>query len=118
MTLFQIIASLFALWMMYEVHIYRKKNVLSKFEFLGWISVWLTFIIITIFPDLLLGIAQQLRFARVFDLLTVLAFIILTVLIFLSYFAQKESQLQIKKLVRTLAIKDAIDTTRQPKKLK
>lgn len=106
MTLFQILAGLFGLWMMYEVFIYSKKKVISKAEVGLWISLWFLFVVIALFPNLLLGLSHTLKFARVFDLLIVLAFIVLTILIFLSYFAQRENSARLEKLVRELAIKE------------
>lgn len=107
MTLFQILAALFGLWMIYEVFIYSKKKVISPLETSLWVGLWALFIVISIFPNLVLGIAHTLKFARVFDLLVVAALIILTVLIFLSYFAQRENSARLEKLIRDLAIKEA-----------
>lgn len=107
MTLFQVLAGLFGLWMMYEVFIYSKKKVISRAEVGLWLSLWFVFIVISLFPNLLLGISHTLKFARVFDLLIVASFIVLTTLIFLSYFAQRENTARLEKLIRELAIKEA-----------
>lgn len=107
MTLFQILASLFGLWMIYEVFIYAKKKVISGVEVGLWFSLWFLFVVIALFPNLLLGISHTLKFARVFDLLVVSSLIVLTVLIFLSYFAQRENTARLEKLIRDLAIKEA-----------
>lgn len=106
MTIFQILAAVFALWMMYVVSIHGKKKTLSFTEVVWWFTIWVVFIIFAIFPDLLLGIAHTLRFGRVFDLLVVIALMILTVLVFASYYSQKESKHRIEKLVRQLAIEE------------
>jgi hypothetical protein len=106
MTIFQIGAVLFALFMMYVVSIHLKKKTLSFTEGSFWLSTWLVFIIIAVFPHLLIGISSALRFARVFDLLVVMALMVLTVVIFMSYFAQKEATHKLEKFVRQKAINE------------
>jgi hypothetical protein len=104
MTIFQIGATLFALFMIYVVTIHEKKSKLSKIEVIFWYSVWSLFVVIALFPDLLLGITQTLSFQRVFDLLLVLALMVLTVLVVLNYFMQKENQKKLEEFVRKQAI--------------
>lgn len=113
MTIFQILAAVFALWMMYVVSIHGKKKTLSIVEVSLWITIWVFFIIIALFPNLLLGIAHTLRFGRVFDLLVVGALMILNVLVFASYFTQKESQRRLEDLIRQLAIKERKTTRKE-----
>jgi hypothetical protein len=107
MTIFQVIATLFALFMMYVVRIHGQKKTLGPIELSVWYSVWIVFIIISIFPNLLLGIVGVLHFSRVFDLLLVMALMVLTVVIFLSYFAQKAA---IKKLERFVSLQAVLET--------
>lgn len=104
MSIFQIIATLFALFMMYVVTVHKRKLSLSDLEVSFWYSMWVLFIVVALFPDLLLGITQQLNFSRVFDLLLVLALMVITVLVVINYFTQRENQERLEKLVRKRAI--------------
>lgn len=104
MTIFQIISALFALFMMYVVSLHGKKKNLSQAEVLAWNSVWVGFIGIALFPDLLLGITGFLSFARVFDLLVVIAFMILSVVVFMSYFTVKTLQKKLEEAIRNEAL--------------
>lgn len=104
MSIFQIIASLFALFMIYTVRLYRKRKTLSPIETSIWISTWTFFIVIALFPNLLLGISDRLHFARVFDLLLVGALMILSVLTFINYFTHKRLETRIEHLVRENAL--------------
>lgn len=106
MSVFQLISILFATFMMYVVRVKAKKYHLPKLETYVWYSIWGAFIILAFFPQLLLGVAGALRFARVFDLLTVIAFMILTALVFYLYFALKELRIKLEKLIRDEAIKN------------
>lgn len=105
MSIFQMIATLFALMMLYVVNIHRRKLSLSFIEVSFWYSTWILFIIISLFPNLLLELAQTLNFVRVFDLLVVVAFMVLTVLVVSSYFTQRENARKLEELVRKMAIK-------------
>lgn len=105
MSIFQTISFLFAAFMMYVVTVHYRKKLFSAAEFSAWISMWLVFIIISLFPNLLLGIVTVLHFDRVFDLLLVLAMMILTTILVMNYFSQKELKSQLVKYVRKDAIK-------------
>lgn len=104
MSIFQILAVLFALFMLYVVTIHNKKSNINKIEFSFWATTWLTFIIIALFPDLLRGISGALNFSRVFDLLIVIAFMILTFVVFSNYLSHKENTKKLENLVRKIAI--------------
>lgn len=106
MSIFQVIAVLFALFMMYVVSIQSKKKTLTVLETNFWYSMWVSFMVIAVFPFLLQGIAGGLHFSRVFDLLVVLAFMVLTFVIITSYFAQKENSKKVSELVRQLALEN------------
>jgi hypothetical protein len=111
MSVFQVGATLFAFFMIYVVTIHKRKSKLSNMEVYTWYSMWGLFVVIALFPNLLLGITQRLNFQRVFDLLVVLAFMVLSVLVVMGYFTQKENQKKLEEFVR----KQAIDETKANK---
>jgi hypothetical protein len=118
MSLFQILATLFALWMIYSISIHARRKLFSSVEFTMWVSIWILFIVIAIFPDLLLGISDKLNFGRVFDLLTVGAFLILTTMVFVSYFSQQQLKKRINDLVQELATNDGLKFLKEDEKSK
>lgn len=105
MSIFQFLAICFAIFMSYVVSIQAKKQILSQIEASFWFSVWGLFIIFAAFPELLLDLTDFLRFSRVFDLLVVLAFMVLTLMIFSSYFQQKSLTKKLERFIRADAIK-------------
>lgn len=107
MTIFQVFAVFFALFMLYVVSIHKKKSQLSSLEVSFWYTIWFVFIIIAIFPNLLLGISNALNFTRVFDLLVVGGMMIITVIVIINYFQQKDNNLKLNEFVRKEAIKKA-----------
>ncbi len=104
MSVFQILAALFALFMIYWVRSNQKRNHLSKIEASLWYSIWSVFIILSIFPNLLIGITSTLHFARVFDLLVVVAFMIIATLNFYVYLKNKKIEQKLEELVRKITI--------------
>ena len=107
MIVFQIIAVLFAFLMIYIVNIHRRKHSLSTNEVWFWYFIWISFIIVSFFPQTLVGIAESLHFARTFDLLVVIAMMILTTIVVIGYFAQKDAAKKLEEYVRKEAIKKA-----------
>lgn len=109
MSFFQIGSFFFGLFMLYVVNIHRKKAALSVLEVSFWYTTWAVFILLALFPNLLLGISVSLSFSRVFDLLVVMAFMVLSVVLITSYFKQRELQQKLERFTRERAIKDAKD---------
>lgn len=107
MTFFQITAIFFALFMSYTISIQAKKQVLSLFEASFWYSLWGLFIAFAAFPELLIDIVDLLHFSRVFDLLVVMAFMVITTLVFFGYYSQKSLQRKLEKFVRQDALLNA-----------
>lgn len=104
MSLFQIIAVLFALFMLYLVRIHGKTKVIGGWEMLLWSIMWVCFAIAALFPEMLLGVVDTIRFGRVFDLLTVLGLMILSTVVFITYFNQKTTNKKLEKIVRKEAL--------------
>lgn len=104
MSVFQVVAILFALFMLYVVNIHRRKLRLTRLEVFFWYSAWILFMVIAIMPDLLTGIAGTLKFARVFDLLVVVALMVITVVVMSNYFMQRENTKKLEQVVRDIAV--------------
>lgn len=102
----QIIAILFAIFMIYVAFLHWKRRDINGGEIFFWVILWLGFIIITLFPDILQNITQKLFFTRVMDFLMVVAFMILAFLGFQNYISNKRMEKKIEELVRKQAIKN------------
>ncbi len=105
MSIFQLIAVLFALFMMYVIRVKNRKYHLGFLESVGWYLIWLAFIVLAIFPNLLLGVVDTLHFGRVFDLLVVGAFMFLSSILIFMYFKIKELDQKLEHYTRDEAIK-------------
>lgn len=103
----QIIAILFAIFMLYVAFLHWKRKDIGGAEIFLWTAIWLGFILVALFPDFLLNITKKLFFARVLDLLIVIAFMILAFLGFQNYVANRRMERKIEELVRKEALKDS-----------
>src|SRR5688572_7998977 len=107
MTLFQGIAALFGLCMMYIISIHKRKARLGVVETSFWYSIWIVFVGISIFPNVVLGLSNSLKFSRVFDLLVVVAFMVLACVSIVNYLLLREVKSQLEVSVRKEAIAHA-----------
>jgi len=104
MSIFQIIAVLFTLFMLYVTRTHTLKQRFLLAETLFWYSLWIVFAIVALFPELLTGLTDLLHFSRVFDLLLVGALMVLTVIVILNYFQQRENAKKWEEFIRQRAI--------------
>ena len=101
----QILGLLFALFMIYYSFINYKKEEFKKREFIIWIILWIIFIIVTLFPNLLNLITSSLSLTRRMDFYMIIGFMFLIGLEFYSYSISKKNQKSIEKIVRMNAFK-------------
>jgi hypothetical protein len=102
----QIISILFAIFMIYVAFLHWKRKDINGGEMFFWFSLWLGFIIITLFPGILRDLTEILFFTRVMDFLMVLAFMILAFLGFQNYVSNKKMEKKIEELVRKKALEN------------
>jgi len=96
----QIIAILFAVFMIYVSFLNWKRKDINGGEIFFWTALWLGFIFIALFPDVLQNITQKLFFTRVMDFLMVVAFIILAFLGFQNHVSNRRMERKIEELIR------------------
>lgn len=107
MSVFQIISVCFGLFMLYVVRIHQKKKTLSTTESSFWYSVWMFYVIISLFPNLVRGLSNFLNFARIFDLGVIVTFMVLTIVTFFNYFRHKTLEHKLERLIRVTALSSA-----------
>lgn len=103
----QIIATLFAIFMLYVAFLHFKKGNLGRFEFFFWLVLWAAFIYFANFPKTLDPIIASLFIVRAMDLLMIVAFMILGYLGFQNHIGVKSLNRRIETLIRNQALKNA-----------
>ncbi len=103
-SIIQILSVIFGIFMLYVVRIHRKKGVLERNEVFFWNTLWLGFIYVAFFPQTFQGLIQRLQIARVFDLLVIIAFMIITFITFQSGIKIKNLAKKLEEMVRKKAL--------------
>ncbi len=101
----QIAGFLFGLFMIYYSFLNYKRREFTSKEFSFWLSLWVVFIVITLFPFLLDPIVKTFGFFRTLDLLVMGGFLFLIAAIFYTYTLTRKNQKRLETVVREIAIK-------------
>ena len=99
----QILGTLFAVFMIYYTFLHHKRKELTIKEYLFWISLWVLFIILTLFPHILQPILKPIGFARALDFFVVAGFLFLLGSMFYIYLLVRGNQKRLEDTVRKLA---------------
>lgn len=100
----QIAGLLFGLFMIYYSFLNYKRREFTTKEFSFWLLLWVTFIVIALFPSLLNPIVRIGGFFRALDVLIISGFIFLIASIFYTYTITRKNQKQVESIVRAIAI--------------
>lgn len=100
----QIIATLFAVFMIYVAFLHFKRGNLQLLELLYWIGTWLLLSFFALFPKSLDPLIEKLFIARALDLVFIGGFMIMSYLGFANHMGVKSLQRDIEILVRKMAI--------------
>lgn len=102
----QIIGILFSLSMLYLTFVHRKRRAFGRSETLGWMVMWLCFIVALLFPNTFSIFTQRLGFARAFDLFSIVGFVIILSLSFHNYVSLARLKKKLEASVRKEALAD------------
>lgn len=96
----QIVAILFALWMIYFSYLHFRRGEFNRYEFAIWEILWLGLIAIVIFPKSVQFILTTFSITRTFDLVVIVGMIILFGVTFRNYVVVKRLEKKIELTVR------------------
>ena len=101
----QFFSVLFGLFMLYMLRVHYKKGHFERIEFQLWLLVWIGFIVLAVFPQILQPITKQLHISRVFDSLVLIALMILTLINYFNRVSIRKLEKKLERTVREVAIK-------------
>ena len=101
----QIAGFLFGLFMIYYSFLNYKRKEFTVRESLFWISLWVVFILFSLFPFILDPVIKPLGFFRAFDFFIMGGFLFLIAAIFYTYTVTRKNQKRLEAVVREMAIK-------------
>lgn len=107
----QVISIMFAVFMMYLIFVHYKRHNLDQKEYILWNGAWILFIIFALLPHILTPLMTRLSVVRALDLLMIVAFMILTFIMFNDHIAIRDLYRTIGKLTVELTMTNAGNKT-------
>jgi hypothetical protein len=102
----QILAIIFALWMVYFSYLHFRRGEFKKIEFVLWQVLWVGLVVVVIFPASVKFILETFSINRTFDLVVIVGMVVLFGVTFRNYVLLKRTENKILELVRKESIKD------------
>lgn len=96
----QIVAILFALWMVYFSYLHFRRGEFNRVEFALWQLIWLGLIFVVIFPASVKFILKTFSITRTFDLVVIVGMIILFGITFRNYVLLRRVERRLEDIVR------------------
>ncbi|MBW2981206.1 DUF2304 domain-containing protein [Candidatus Woesearchaeota archaeon] len=100
----QILGTLFGVFMAYYTFLHYKRKELTVKEYSFWLVLWILFIIVAIFPQILDPIVKSLNLVRTMDFFIILGFMFLIGALFYTYTIVRINQNKLEEIVRKIAI--------------
>ena len=101
----QIVALIFALWMIYFSYLHFRRKEFKIIEFLFWQILWLGLIVVVIFPKSVEFILKTFSINRTFDLVVIVGIVILYGVTFRTYVITKRIDKKVEKFIREESLK-------------
>lgn len=100
----QIFGVLFGLFMIYLTFLNAKRREYTAKEYLVWMIIWIAFILVALFPNMLDIFVVQFKFSRTLDLLIISGFLFLIAITFRTYNIVRKNQNKVEEIVRKIAL--------------
>jgi len=102
----QILAIIFALWMIYFSYLHFRRGEFKRIEFVLWQLLWIGLVIVVIFPKSVKFILETFSITRTFDLVVVVGIVVLFGVTFRNYVIVKRIEKKVEDVIRHEALKD------------
>ena len=106
----QLVAIIFALWMIYFSYLHYRRHEFSRIEFIMWEILWLGLLVVVILPNSVKFILRAFSITRTFDLVVIVGIVILFGVVFRSYVLIRRLERRLEDYVRSEAIKNDRET--------
>lgn len=101
----QILGILFGFFMMYYTFLQYKRKEFTIKEYGFWFMFWATFVVITLFPQILDPLLSTLNIVRALDFFIIAGFLFMVFVLFYIYTIVRKNQKKLEEVVRSIAIK-------------
>ena len=102
----QIIGILFGLFMSYFIFLHYKRQEFGRSQFIIWQIIWIGFVFVVIFPNLLGTLISELGIVRAMDFFMIAGFMFLMLLTVNNYFIVNKINKKLEENTREDALKN------------
>lgn len=106
----QIVSFVFAFIMIYFAYVNFRKREIDANDFYIWIIIWISVLLIVVFPELLRDFSSKFLITRLFDLMVVGGFLLIISMSAKVYVRSKRIEKKMEEFLR----KDAIKNVKKP----
>ena len=105
----QIVGVIFGLAMLYLSYVYFKKKDFTTNDFILWLSVWIAFLLVVIFPGTVRFLLNTLNVEDAVTLFTIFGFMFIFGMVVYLYRIVRKSQKKIESVVIEIAKRTKIE---------
>ncbi|XOU94761.1 MAG: DUF2304 family protein [Candidatus Kerfeldbacteria bacterium] len=102
----QLVAIIFAIWMIYFSYLHFRRGEFKKIEFILWQVLWFGLIVVVLFPISVKFLLDTFSITRTFDLVVIVSAVVLFGVTFRNYVITRRMEKKIERFMRKEAIKD------------
>lgn len=103
----QVVGVIFVLVMSYFTYLYYKRKDYPRTDYIMWMLIWLTFLILVLFPYSTQIVLQPMGLAMNMHLYTIAGFMVAYAILFYQHDLLRKNEAKIGKLVREISIENA-----------
>jgi len=101
----QILAIIFAIWMVYFSYLHFRRGEFKKVEFLLWQILWIGLVVVVLFPGSVEFILETFSITRTFDLVVIVGIVVLFGVTFRNYVIVKRIEKKTENFIREESLK-------------
>lgn len=104
MIVIQPIGIIFTLFLLYYTYLHYKKQTLTLREYVLWTVLWISLLVVTIFPSIVNVFLKDLGIGRALDLFVIVGIFLLLVIVFQNYTVVHRLEKRVEKFIRDEAL--------------
>lgn len=101
----QLVAIIFAIWMIYFSYLHYRRGEFKKTEFILWQVLWFSLIVVVLFPVSVKFLLDTFKITRTFDLVVIVSAVVLFGVTFRNYVITRRMEKKMEQFMRDEAIK-------------
>lgn len=102
----QIVAIIFALWMIYFTFLHFRRGEFTKSELIIWQVLWIGLIVVVIYPNSVKFVLNTFKISRAFDLIVIVGMVVLFGITFRNYVLLRRVERKLEDMVRKESLRE------------